>query len=244
MRHAMRTACAGRPRARRARPRGRPRAPVELVELEQTDAVVARSDDEVGVAPRGLRRLRAAEQQHTRERLTERRRAVAAERVAPALARRLPARRLARRSARRASTRDARLDVDRDHRPLAERGHRADRQVVDERAVDQHPPAAPAGGPMIGSAMLSPTRSTSAPQRCTTSSPLRSSPLALKKPRASSSIASVAERALEHRPTRAAADQRVARERVVPERPAADPLLVAARVDLLGLHPGASIPPM
>ena len=59
---------------------------------------------------------------------------------------------------------------------------------------------------------------------------------AAKKLRPSSSIAtspnvrsSIASGAL-------AADQRMARHRVVAQRPAADPLLVAARVDLLGVH--------
>ena len=52
-------------------------------------------------------------------------------------------------------------------------------------------PSRTCGGPMIGIAMLGPTRSTSAPQRCTTSSLRRRSALAQKKLRSSSSIATV-----------------------------------------------------
>ena len=73
--------------------------------------------------------------------------------------------------------------------------------------------------------------SDSDPYRDITSRPLRSSVAPHVKLSGSSSICQRAEGPLEHRPEAIAAYQRVARDRVIAERPALDPFLEAAGVD-------------
>lgn len=86
---------------------------------------------------------------------------------------------------------EARLDVDRDQGPLAQGRERAQRQVVDERAVDEQPPPRTWAGASTGMRMLNPTLSAGGPNRLTTNWPERRSALAQKEPRRSSSMATV-----------------------------------------------------
>ena len=194
---------------------------VDLMELEQGHALGARLDDEVGVPARRLGRVGAAEQQHAGQRLAEARRP-----------------RRGRRRARRAvRTLGRRLDVDRDHRALAHVGHDADRQVVDQRPVDEQLASAHLRRGDHGQADAEAHRLVERAPPRDAQAPAAQLGRAAHEAAGQLLDGQGPEGAVEHRACALAADQGVPRKRVVVERPALHPFLEAAGVDLVRVEP-------
>lgn len=130
---------------------------------------------------------------------------------------------------------EARLDVDGDQRPLAQGRERAQRQVVDERAVDEQPPPPDLGWRKHRHAHAEPHAVRRRADRLTTNWPERRSRWR-RRSRAAAPRWPPSRRRGPASPRRVRRGSARAWAPCRPQRATPHPLLVAVRIHLLGVH--------